>query len=292
MVSDIIVMSVPLLELDLLRTFVAVADFRSFTRAAMMLNRTQSAISMQIKRLEERSGTVLFHRTKAPVDLTPAGEGLLGYARGILALNGEAISKIRECRVEGLVRLGVMENYASSVLPPLLSSFANEHPHISVEVEVGMTSLMKDRLGENLDLVIALHAAGQGDGEFLRHEKVTWAASASYAADDVDPLPLVLYPEGCLFRKWGIDALDGAKRNWRLAFVSQNHAAVTSLAAQGFAVTILMERSLPGNLRPLSEKDGMPALPNADIRLHRAISLSRASALLADHLAVSLRRSA
>jgi DNA-binding transcriptional LysR family regulator len=291
-VSGIIVMSVPLLELDLLRAFVAVADFRSFTRAAITLNRTQSAISMQIKRLEERSGTVLFHRTKAPVDLTPAGEGLLNYARRILALNGEAISKIREGRVEGLVRLGVMENYASSVLPPLLSSFANEYLHVNVEVEVGMSSLMKDRLGDNLDLVIALHAEGQGDGEFLRHEKVTWAASTSYSADDIDPLPLALYPEGCLFREWGIDALDGVQRNWRLAFVSQNQTAVTSMAAQGLAVTILMERYLPGNLRPLSEKDGMPALPQADIRLHRAINPSRASELLADYLAASLRQSA
>jgi DNA-binding transcriptional LysR family regulator len=288
----IAIMSVPLLELDLLRAFVAVADFRSFTRAAMMLNRTQSAISMQVKRLEERSGTVLFDRTRALVDLTPAGEVLLGYARRILALNGEAVSRIRECRVEGLVRLGMMENYASSVIPPLLSSFVNEYPHVNVEVEAGLTSFMKDRLGENLDLVIALHSEGQGDGEFLRQEKLTWAASASYSADDIDPLPVALYPEGCLFRKWGIDALDGAKRNWRLAFVSQNHAAVTSITAQGLAVTIVMEGSVPRDLRPLSERDGMPALPNADIRLHRSINLSRASALLADRLAASLRQPA
>jgi DNA-binding transcriptional LysR family regulator len=285
-------MSVPLLELDLLRTFVAVADFRSFTRAAMMLNRTQSAISMQIKRLEERSGTVLLRRSRARVELTPTGEGLLGYARRILALNGEAVSKIRECRVERLVRLGVMENYASSVIPPLLSSFVNEYPLINVGVEAGLTSVMKSRLGENLDLVIALHSEGQGDGEFLRQEKLTWAASASYSADDIGPLPVALYPEGCLFRKWGINALEGVKRNWRLAFVSQNHAAVTSIAAQGLAVTIVMERSLACNLRPLSEKDGMATLPNADIRLHRSINLSWASALLADHLAASLRQSA
>ncbi|MEW6645517.1 MAG: LysR family transcriptional regulator [Pseudomonadota bacterium] len=284
-------MSEPLLELDLLRAFVAVADFRSFTRAAAMLNRTQSAISMQIKRLEERSGTILFHRTRALVDLTPAGEGLLGYARRILVLNGEAISKIRECRIEGVVRLGVMENYASWVIPPLLSSFVNSYPHINVEVDAGLTSSMQDRLGDSLDLLIALHPEGQGDGEFLRQEKPTWAASASYAVDDFQPLPVALYPQGCLFRKWGIDALDGVRRNWRLAFVSQNHAAVASIAAQGLAVTIMMEGYAPYyNLRPLSEKDGMPKLPVADIRLHRSLNLSQASALLADHLAASLRQ--
>lgn len=284
-------MSEPLLELDLLRAFVAVADFRSFTRAAAMLNRTQSAISMQIKRLEERSGTVLFHRTRALVDLTPAGEGLLGYARRILVLNGEAISKIRECRIEGVVRLGVMENYASWVIPPLLSSFVAAYPHINVEVDAGLTTGMLDHLGESLDLLIALHPEGQGDGEFLRQEKATWAASASYAVDDFQPLPVALYPQGCLFRKWGIDALDAARRNWRLTFVSQSHAAVASIAAQGLAVTIVMEGYAPYyNLRPLSERDGLPRLPVADIRLHRSLNLSRASALLADHLAASLRQ--
>src|SRR6476659_2575265 len=112
-------MNVPRLDQELLRAFVAVADHRSFTRAAAALNRTQSAVSMQIKRLEDRLGVELFARTKANVDLSAAGEGLLGYARRILALNEEAVGRLAERKVEGLVRLGVMEDYGVHVVPPL-----------------------------------------------------------------------------------------------------------------------------------------------------------------------------
>src|ERR1700744_4455309 len=123
-------MSLPVLDLDLVKAFVAVADHRSFARAAAMLNRTQSAVSMQIKRLEDRLGVQLFHRTKANVDLSSAGEGLLGYARRLLVLNDEAVGRLREHKVEGLVRLGVMDDYGTLVVPPLLASFILGYPHI------------------------------------------------------------------------------------------------------------------------------------------------------------------
>src|ERR1700710_3130107 len=104
-------MSGPVLDPDLLKAFVAVADHRSFTRAASMLNRTQSAVSMQIKRLEDRLGVELFHRTKVNVELSSAGEGLLGYARRILVLNDEAVGRVWDHKVEGFVRIGVMDDY-------------------------------------------------------------------------------------------------------------------------------------------------------------------------------------
>src|SRR5882757_5670150 len=110
-------MSGPVLDPDLLKAFVAVADHLSFTRAAAMLNRTQSAVSMQVKRLEDRLGVELFHRTTVTVDLSSAGEGLLGYARRILVLNDEAVGHLREHKVEGVVRLGVMDDYGSLVIP-------------------------------------------------------------------------------------------------------------------------------------------------------------------------------
>jgi len=283
-------MKIPLLDPDLLKAFIAVADHRSFTRAATVLNRTQSAVSMQIKRLEERVDTVLFHRTKSQVDLSPAGEGLLGYARRILSLSEEAVGKIQERRVEGSVRLGIMEDYASRIVPPLLSSFAISYPHINVEVEVGLTSLLKERLGETLDLVIAMHPEGNGDGEFLRREQAIWAAGPSPLLSDAGPVPIALYPQGCLFRKWAIEALDEARRPWRMTFVSQNHAVVASVVSQGPAVTVVKAGTIPASLRPLSERDGLPRLPKADIHLHRATLLSRPAALLADHLALSLKR--
>jgi DNA-binding transcriptional LysR family regulator len=283
-------MSLPALDPELLQAFVAVADQRSFTRAAATLNRTQSAVSMQIKRLEDRLGVELFHRTKANVDLSPSGEGLLGYARRILSLNDEAIARLRERKVEGVVRLGVMDDYGTSVVPPLLASFLAGYPLIHVEMETGLTSSMPARLGEAHDIVIAMHPAGRGDGEFLCREQAVWATSAEHPVEEQDPLPVALYPQGCLFRRWAMEALDAAKRRWRLAFVSHSIAAVESIAAQGLAVTVVKSGTFPSRLRRLSERDGLPPLPAADIRLHRAANLSRAGALLADHLQMAISK--
>jgi len=283
----------PTLDPDLLEAFVAVADHRSFTRAAAMLNRTQSAVSMQIKRLEDRLGVELFKRTKANVDLSAAGEGLLGYARRILMLGEEAVGRLAERKVEGVVRLGVMDDYGTLIVPPLLASFLAGYPKIHVEMETGLTFSMPARLGEVYDLVIAMHPVGHGDGEFLRREQAVWAAGlSSHGIEAREPLPVALYPQGCLFRKWAIEALDAAKRPWRLGFVSHSLAAVESVAAQGLAVTVVKAGTFPPTLRPLSEREGMPRLPAADICLHRAANLSPAGALLADHLRANISQRA
>jgi DNA-binding transcriptional LysR family regulator len=281
-------MAIPDLDPDLLKAFVAVADHSSFTRAASVLNRTQSAVSMQIKRLEDRLGVELFHRTKAHVELSASGETLLGYARRILVLNDEAVGHLREHKVEGVVRLGVMDDYGSLVIPPLLASFVSSHPRIHIEMETGLTANMLNHLGDSFDLVIAMHPEGQGGGEFLRREQAVWAAGASHSAEQIDPLPVALYPVGCLFRKWAIEALDNAQMRWRLAFVSHSLAAVESIAAQGLAVTVVKSGTFPKKLRILSERDGMPRLPAADIRLHRSRNFSRPASLLADHLVSSI----
>ncbi len=285
-------MSIPVLDPDLLKAFVAVADHRSFTRAAAVLNRTQSAVSMQIKRLEDRLGVELFSRTTVNVDLSSAGEGLLGYARRILKLNDEAVSRLQDHKVEGVVRLGVMDDYGSLVVPPLLSRFVSGYPRIHVEMETGLTATMPDRLGSSFDLVIAMHPEGRGGGEFLRREQAVWAAGVSHPVEALDPLPVALYPQGCLFRKWAMEALDKSRRRWRLAFVSHSLAAVEAIAAQGLAVTVVKSGTFPQTLRVLSVRDGMPKLPAADIRLHRASNPSRAASLLADHLVSAISQPA
>jgi DNA-binding transcriptional LysR family regulator len=288
--SRFVMSIIPDLDPDLLRAFVAVADTRSFTRAAITLHRTQSAVSMQIKRLEDRLGVELFHRTKAQVGLSPSGEGLLGYARRILLLNEEAIGHLREQKIEGFVRLGVMDDYGSLVVPPLLSNFASGYPRINVEMETGLTSHMLTRLGAAFDLVVAMHPVGKGGGTFLRREQAVWATSALHPVEQTDPLPVALYPQGCLFRQWATDALDGTHRRWRLAFVSHSLAAVESIADQGLAVTVVKSGTFPKKLRLLSEREGMPRLPAADICLHRAPNLSRAASLLAELLVGGIER--
>jgi DNA-binding transcriptional LysR family regulator len=278
------------LDPDLLQAFVAVAEHRSFTRAAIALNRTQSAVSMQVKRLEERLQAELFHRTKTNVDLSAAGEGLLGYARRILTLNEEAVGRVREQNIEGRVRLGVMDDYGTLIVPPLLAGFVASFPLIHIEMETGLTSTMTDRLGEAYDLVIAMHPEGRTEGELLRMEQAVWATSAEHRVEQLDPLPVALYPQGCLFRSWAMRALDEANRSWRLAFVSHSLAAVEAIAAQGLAVTVVKAGTFPSTLRRLTARDGMPPLPKAQICLHRAPKLSHAASLLADHLVSALRQ--
>jgi DNA-binding transcriptional LysR family regulator len=276
-------MTAPVLDPDLLRAFLAVDEYRSFTRAAQVLNRTQSAVSVQIRRLEQQLGTKLFQRTRAGVVPSATGEELRAYARRILALNAEAVGALRARNAEAVVRLGVMDDYGTIVIPPLLASFAKHCPLVRVEIETGLTATMPARLGDAYDLVIAMHPQGCGDGELLRIEQAVWAAASSYRVAQ-RPLSMALYPRGCLFRQWAAEALDTAGLPWRLAYVSRTLAAVETIAAQGLAVTVVKAGTLPPSLRTLSDRDGMPPLPAAEIRLHRARDLSSAGSLLADHL--------
>ncbi|WP_027517376.1 LysR substrate-binding domain-containing protein [Bradyrhizobium sp. WSM1417] len=277
-------MTAPVLDPDLLKAFLAVAEHRSFTRAAHVLNRTQSAVSVQIRRLEGQLGVRLFHRTREGAALSATGHEFRVYAKRLLDLNAEAVDVLRTGRREAVVRLGVMDDYGTIVIPPLLAHFAKCHPEIRIEIETGLTATMPARLGDAYDLVIAMHPEGCGDGELLRREQAVWVAARSYPAQAQDTLPVALYPPGCLFRQWAAEALDAAGRPWRLAFVSRTLAAVEAIAAEGLAITVVKAGTLPPRLHVLSERDGLPPLPAADIRLHCARNLSRAGALLADYL--------
>jgi DNA-binding transcriptional LysR family regulator len=277
-------MRMPSLDLDLLQAFVAVAEQRSFTRAAVHLHRTQPAVSMQVQRLEARVGTRLLRRTKTKVELTPAGERLLDDARRMLALNDQAVHRVRGERPEGLVRLGVMQDYGTHLLPATLARFIAAHPLIEVELKTGLTASMPARLGHDLDLAIVMHRQGEGDGDLLWREQAVWAAPPTPNVEHAERLPVALYPQGCLFRQWASEALDTAGRAWRLAFVSESLPAVEAIVAEGLAVTVVKHRTFPSQLRRVSQAEGMPPLPPADIRLHRGKGISKAAAMLADHL--------
>lgn len=281
------------LDIDpaLWRSLVAVADSGGFTRAARRLNRTQSAISMQIKRLEGATGLTLFQRGRNAALLTRDGEGMLVYARRILALQDEALNDIAGRRVAGLVRLGTMDDYATAVLPPLLARFGREFPQVDIEVHTGLTSTMHERVGGDLDLLLGMQPAGAGKGIVLREEQPVWAAGRGSAAHRQDPLPLALYPQGCLFRDWAFRALDRAGRRWRLAYMSPSLGAVAAAAEAGLAVGVFKAGTLPRGLQRLDARHGLPALPRAEIALFRpAGSPAQPVARLAEFLVAELRR--
>jgi DNA-binding transcriptional LysR family regulator len=279
------------LEPALLSAFVAVADHRSFTGAAAALNRTQSAVSMQVKRLETRLGVVLFSRTTTRVDITPEGEDLLDYARRLLSLGEEAAGQLLHGRIVGRVRLGVMEDLGSTLLPPLLASFARAFPRVQVFMETGLTRGMPERLGTDFDLVVAMHPRGERAGTLLRIEEPVWVCGSGEALKQhEDVVPLAVAPPGCLFRSWAIEALEKAGRRWRLVFVSPSYSAVLSVVAEGLAVTIVKEGLRPRELRSLSATPGWPKLPAAQIRLHAAQALGIPARRLSEHLTAGLRQ--
>jgi DNA-binding transcriptional LysR family regulator len=277
------------IEIALLRSFLAIAERGSFTTAARSLHCTQAAISMQIKRLEETTGGALFERTSRYVTLTRRGELLRSHARRIVALNDEALTQLHDDKFTGLVRVGAIEDFAVHVLPPILSNFMNRHPEIAIEVETGFTSDLLGRLGNDFDLVLAMHPMGSGKGEVIRRERAVWIGSRQFACYQKTVLPLALHPAGCQFRQAALAALDNSKRLWRLTYISQSLGAIEGAAAAGLAVTVGKGGALPNGLDILGNAEGLPELPFFEIALHRAPRCNNpCSNALANHFMAEL----
>ncbi|MCU4119049.1 LysR family transcriptional regulator [Variovorax sp. N23] len=260
-----------IIEHDLLRVFVAVVDYGGFTAAATILHRTQAAVSLQIKRLEETVQVALFQHPRRAVQLTPRGELLLEYARRMISLNDEALSAIRGDEVTGRVRIGAINNYASGILPPLLAEFCTIYPEVQIEVHTGVAADMEKKLGSIYDLTINLHTPGTGTGVLISQQEPIWVTSLHNSPDRRDPLPLALLPNGSLFRRYALQALAQQGRAWHLAHESTNIAAVEAATAAGLAITVFQRKSVDFNrLRELTEAEGFPKLPGADVRLEIA----------------------
>jgi DNA-binding transcriptional LysR family regulator len=273
------------IDTDLLRAFLAVLEEQGFTAAARRLNRSQSAVSMQVRRLEERVGRQLLLRGDGPARPSEAGELFLGYARRMLALNDEALRTLGDAPGGGRVRLGVMDDYGAAILPPLLAQFRRLHPQIAVELRTGLTGRLLEQLGEAFELVIAMHPPGAGQGRLLRREPALWIAPPDAAPEQEAVLPLALYPQGCLFRAWALAALDGSGRRWRIAFESPSLAVIEAAVRAGLGIGVAKAGTTATDLR---RPAGLPELPVAEIALHRAPLLKAPAQLMAEFLEASL----
>lgn len=266
------------IDIALLRAFLAVAEGGSFTAASRSLNLTQSAVSMQIKRLEDIVGGALFERNSRNVNLGLRGEALLSHARRMISLNDEMLARLRGDRYAGRVRIGAIEDYAVHAIPVILANFMAAHPDIVVEVETGFTPALLGRLGDEFDMVLAMHPAGAGRGEVVRREPAVWLGSRLHVCHEQAVLPLALHPTGCQFRAAALTALDHADRRWRLAYISQSLGAIEGAVAAGLAVTVGKAGLQAQGLDILTEADGLPALPSFEIALHRALRRENAGA--------------
>lgn len=257
-------------DIDLLRCFVTIADLRSFTRAAGALHRTQSTISTQVRKLEDLAGRSLLERSPQRVRLTRSGEDFLAYARRIVALHDEALAVVTAKDVSGPVRLAVMDDYATVVLPDTLARFARAHPDVELEVTTGFTRDLLNRLGEPFDLVLATQKAGDGRGQVLKIEHTAWACSEHYTHDPARSIPLALLQAPNMYREWALDALNAANLPWRILFSSSSIGTVEAMAASGACLTVVKAGTARPGLRTLKPGDGLPQLPVSEISLHRA----------------------
>lgn len=303
-VSGMMPTPLPPFDLDLLRTFAAIADNGGFTRAAERVGRTQSTVSLQIKKLEDGLGRRVFDREGGgrggEPRLTPEGEILLNYARQVLRLCDEARSRIMEPDIEGKVRLGTPEDFATAHLPDLLARFARAHPRVALEVNCDFTVNLLDGFSKGLyDLVLFKREpqgrpgqvqAGPSGGVGVWREVLVWAASPRLVVDDGEALPLVLAPVPDVYRKRAIAALDAARRAWRIVYTSPSLAGLQAAVRAGLGVTVLPKEMVPPGLVLLGEAEHrLPALPDTEIVLYRAPgALSRSAELLAEHIVHSL----
>jgi DNA-binding transcriptional LysR family regulator len=279
---------IPNLDVDLLKTFLAIADTGSFTRAAEEVHKTQSAVSMQMKRLEEVLGRPLFGRDGRAIRFTPDGERLIEYARRMVTLNDEAVSAFTQPELTGTVRFGTPDDYADRFLPEILARFSRTHPQVTVDVEcISSTSLFERTRRGEMDLALVTFFGDIRTDEPVRREPLVWITSARYSVHLLDMLP-VASPD-CEWRKAALGALDRQKRKYRIAYASSNSNAISAVVMAGLAVGAVPELLVRPGMRVLSEKDGFPTIGTFEIGLVRKPGRpSSAVDALARHVTESL----
>ncbi|GAB6910022.1 Transcriptional regulator, LysR family [Desulfosarcina cetonica] len=283
------------LPIDLLQTFASAAEAGSFTRAGEIQHITQSAVSMQMKRLETNVGRPLFKKNGRQVRLTPDGETLLEHAHRILTAHNDAVAAFSNPELFGRVRFGCAEDYAARFLPSVLPGFRKAFPRIRVDIHSAPGIELYEALKkEALDLCLlesiaddrrmvhresknarqpapCSHCIVEG-GQIVHREPLVWVTSRSGAAHKADPLPLAVYHKGCVYREWAEKSLQSVGRRYWLAFVSPSISSILAAVKSGLAVAPIGLGSMEESLRPLRPEHGFPLLPVTEVSLHRASS--------------------
>lgn len=257
------------LDLDALRAFVTAQDLGGFNRAAMTLNRSQSAVSQQLRKLEEHTGQALVRRDGRSLALTPAGETLLAYGRRLLSLNDEALTALQGYALAGQVRFGVVGDLAESWLPDTLAQFRRAHPMAQLEVLVDRASALFDALDRGaLDLVLAFGGDGRTDVTPWRRLPQKWLGPKNFKFNPDTIVELVALPAPCRFRQSAIEQLEAAGIPWRIAFTGRSVATLWAAIRAGLGITFRMTVDLPADISILSLAESLPTVDGLTINLH------------------------
>jgi DNA-binding transcriptional LysR family regulator len=276
-------MSAPL-DLDQLQTFIAIVDSGSFTKAADRVYKTQSAVSMQMRRLEERIGKQLFIKDGRGNRLTVEGEKLLNYARRIIRLNNEAIAAFDDNRLEGMLRIGTPDDYADRYMPEIIGRFAKTHPNVELYIVCEPSVDLAERMHKGeLDIALVTHNPRERMSDVVRTEPLCWVGSANHPIRDDAPVPLAVGRRDCQWRQLACSALDAVGREHQILFTSWSCTVVAAAVLAGMAVSVMPESALRTGMKVLSQADGFPALPPVQIGIMKrpGVSLSLMNAITA-----------
>lgn len=283
----------PLIETDLYRTFLVIAETGSFSKASEVIGRTPSAVSMQVKKLETLLGTAVFAREGRSVRMTAEGEALLGYARRILLLNEEAVAMFRSPSIEGEVRFGAPSDFGTRFLPNILTRFARSHPAVNVDVHLDGSPPLLQKLKEGqLDLILYT-ARPDSDlargGEIVYTEPLAWAGLEGGVAYSRNPLPLALSVSGCPWRKAARIALDKAEHPYRIAYQSFHSAGQEAALLADLAIAPFPTSVITPPLQKLDARHGLPDIGDYHLILKEAGNAGKASDAFASHVIACFR---
>ncbi|VTU40714.1 HTH-type transcriptional regulator GltC [Variovorax sp. PBS-H4] len=257
------------LDLELLRSLVAIVGHESFGAAAVQLGRTQSAVTQQMQRLEEQIGHPLFEKRGRQKRLTEHGERLLVYARQMLAMNDEALRHLQQGRLEGTLRIGAPHDVADTMLPPLLAEVVRSSPKLQLDIHVGRSPFLMESLSRGeIDMAISNRLDADLEGVVLRTSPTVWLCGEGYVHDPARPIPLIMADGPSIFRRLAQEALDAASVAWLTRYTSSSLIGIRAALRAGLGVTARGVEQLDSGLRILGPMEGLPALPDLVYRLY------------------------
>src|SRR3954463_10521138 len=255
----------------IIRAFLTVAETGSVTHAARRLNRSQGAISQQIKRLEQLSDKLLFSRAGQRMVLTPAGENLLGVAAHFIAANDRIWASLSEPAIQGEVRFGAPYDIIGSYAPAILRRFSNAFPTVRVTLVCKDTALLLSEIRSGaIDLALTTELGCGTGGETLRRDQLVWVGARGGNAQTRSPLPVSLGAESCVFRPIAIAALRKVKRAWQVVCEVSNMEPVRATLEADLAVARMLRHSIPESLAALPAAARLPRLPIFRVNLYQA----------------------
>lgn len=277
------------LDLRLLQAFILLVETGSVSETSRRIGRTQPAVSLQMRRLEQATGARLFTTVGRKFVLTPAGELLLGYARTIMSLQEEVKVRLSAPEIRGRVVLGMPDLYAAYLLPGILSEFCKAFPNVELEVNCMLSSRLMARVeGGDIDLALVTGMRAFKSGTLVAQEPLVWVTGEVRSAHEANPVPLALLPPGNVFRDLALAGLDKVGRKWRIACVSDSIGGLQAAVTGGVAVSVVARSSILPGMRQLKQADSFPDLPKVDLVLYQSGSrynpaADAMAALIADH---------